>query len=196
MTDEPTDRVLLDQIRRGNERAFEELFARHFSGIYGVVVRIVGNHEEAEEIAHDAFLKLYQRPLGDSDDLNVRGWLYRVATNAGFNAIRSRRRRRNWFQRLAQRAESRQSGSDPLDIVSAEDESQRVRDELLKLPERQRTALLLRASGLTYEEIAAAVGVSPTSVGTILARAERAFRTQYTDTYGVSDNGYGGSHAG
>lgn len=186
---EPSDRVLLQALRRGDERAFEALFVRHFGAVHGVVVRVTGDPEAAEELALDAFLKLYRQPLADADDTNIRGWLLRVATNAGFNAVRSRNRRTGWFRRLAGRAESPVEGmGDPGEIVAQLDEARRVRERLAELPERQRNALVLRSSGLAYAEIASALGVSPGSVGTILARAERAFRERYRQD-GGNDHG-------
>lgn len=177
---EQPDRALLQGVRHGDERAFEELFLRHYAGVQGVALRIVGDVAEAEEIAGDVFLKLYRRPIADSDDANVRAWLYRVATNAAFNAVRSRRRRLGWLQRLAQRADTGGSDhDDPSSIVADRDEARIVREHLARLPDRQRTALVLRSSGLTYAEIASALDVNVTSVGTILARAERAFRKIY-----------------
>jgi RNA polymerase sigma-70 factor (ECF subfamily) len=173
-----SDRTLLHGVRGGDERAFEALFARHYASVYGVVFRIVGSAEEAEEVTQDTFLKLYQRPLADSDDTNVRGWLFRVATNAAFNAVRSRRRRLGWLRRFAGRAE-RLADDDPLDHVARHDEAAIVRDHLARLPERQRTALVLRSSGMSYAEVASAIGVNASSVGTILSRAERAFRESY-----------------
>ena len=75
------------------------------------------------------------------------------------------------------------SGDDPSSIVAARDEAGRVRQVLAQLPERQRAALVLRASGLSYAEVADALGVRPGSVGTILARAERAFREKAGGMY-------------
>lgn len=171
------DRALMSGVRGGDERAFEEIFRRHYAGVYATVLRIVGQPEEAEELAHDAFLKLYRRPLLDVEEPNVRAWLYRVATNAAFNVVRSRRRRLGWLARLAGRAESRGlAEDDPAGEVVARDEAARVREALARLPERQRMVLALRSAGLSYVEIAGAIGVRPGSVGTLLARAERAFR--------------------
>lgn len=180
---EVSDRTLLQGVHRGEERAFEALFARHYAGVYAVVIRIVGTHEEAEEVTQDTFLKLYHRPLAADDETNLRGWLYRVATNAAFNNVRSRRRRLGWLRRFAGRAD-RYANDDPLDHVARSDEADGVREHLAQLPERQRMALVLRSSGLSYAEVAAAIGVSPNSIGTILARAERAFRKSYESTNG------------
>jgi RNA polymerase sigma-70 factor (ECF subfamily) len=177
---EQADAALLRAMRRGDERAFEELFTRHYARVYGVAVRISGDAQEAEELAQDVFLKLYRRPLSDTDDANVAGWLYRVATNDAFNAVRARRRRRGWLHRFVQREPSGTDVSaDPLSIVAGRDEAGQVRAALAQLPERQRNALVLRASGLTYAEVADALEVKPTSVGTLLARAEQALRTVF-----------------
>jgi len=180
---ELSDRSLMHGVRRGDERAFEELFARHYASVYGVVMRIVASAEEAEEVTQDTFLKLYHRPIADGDDTNVRGWLFRVATNAAFNTVRSRKRRSSWLRRFAGRAD-RYADDDPLDHVARRDEASIVREHLARLPERQRTALVLRASGMSYAEVASAIGVSASSVGTILSRAERAFRKSYIGANG------------
>jgi RNA polymerase sigma-70 factor, ECF subfamily len=177
---EQADAALLRAMRRGDERAFEELFTRHYARVYGVAMRISGDAQEAEELAQDVFLKLYRRPLSDSDDANVAGWLYRVATNDAFNAVRSRRRRRGWLRRFVQREPTGADASaDPLHIVTDRDEAGRVRAALAQLPERQRNALVLRASGLSYAEVADALEVKPSSVGTLLVRAEQALRVAY-----------------
>lgn len=183
---EPSDCTLLDGVHGGDEYAFELLFQRYYSSVFGVVLRIVGDPGEAEELTHDAFVKLYQRPIAVSEEANVRAWLYRVATNSAFNSLRSRRRRLGWLKRFAGRADSRDhDDSDPAQLVADRDESRRVRDCLARLPERQRTALVLRFSGQSYAEVADALGVSVGSIGTILARAEKSFRTIYEAENGM-----------
>ena len=178
---EQADVALLRAVRRGDERAFEELFTRHYPRVYGVALRISGDAQEAEELAQEVFLKLYRRPLNDSEDANVAGWLYRVTTNDAFNAVRSRRRRYGWLRRVAQREPAGATDdADPLNIVAGQDEARQVRAALAQLPERQRNALVLRASGLSYVEVADALEVKPASVGTLLARAEQALRAVYT----------------
>jgi RNA polymerase sigma-70 factor (ECF subfamily) len=164
-------------MRQGDERAFEELFARHYPRVYGVALRITASPEDAEELALDVFVRLHRRPL--DDDANVAGWLYRVVTNDALNAVRSRRRRLGWLQRFARLEPARESDADPLDVVAGQDEARRVQSALRRLPERQRAALALRAEGLSYAEVAGALDVRPSSVGTILARAERALRAAY-----------------
>lgn len=183
-----SDQALLRESRRGDEQAFEELFTRYYALVHAVVYRVVGDPAEAEELTQETFLRLYERPIAATDSANVRAWLLRVGTNAAFNAVRSRRRRANWLQRLAGRAEAHETSPDPSSIVAVRDEADRVRQVLAQLPERQRAALMLRASGLSYVEVADALGVRPGSIGTILARAERVFRERAGGMY-LADGG-------
>lgn len=177
MTLGASDAALLQAMRSGDERAFETLFSRHYPRVYGVALRITGSPEDAEEIALDAFVRLHRRGL--DDDANVAGWLYRVVTNDALNAVRSRRRRHGWLHRFARAEPSRPAEADPFDLVAGRDDARSVRAALERLPERQRAALALRAEGLSYVEVASALGIRPGSVGTILARAERALRQAY-----------------
>lgn len=171
------DDVLLTAAYAGDAQAFEELFTRHYPRVYGVIMRIVGNAEDAEEIALDVFLRLHEQRLPAGDGVNVAGWLYKTATNASFNAVRSRKRRLRWLDRFMQLGRrDAHTGTDPLEIVERRDDADRVREALARLPEKQRDALVLKASGLTYGEIADAIGVKPSSVGTILVRGERRLR--------------------
>jgi RNA polymerase sigma factor (sigma-70 family) len=180
-----SDSRLLDGIRAGDERAFEVLFLRHYAAVYGIARKITGNAEEAEEIAHDTFLRLYRQPLPPGKEANVRGWLYRVATNAAFNAVRARHRRLGWTRRLLQRAPTN-APDDPQEVAIAQEEARHVRLALAELPEHQRTVLVLRAAGLSYAEISAAVGIERASVGTLLSRAEGRLRERYLQAGGVN----------
>jgi len=177
LSGEPSDRSLLLDVRRGDERAFDELFLRHYGWLLGVVRRIVGDADEAEEIVQETFLRLYQQPVTVDGDVNVRGWLYRVAANTAFNAVRSRNRRLGWARRLAGLA-SIQEDDDPLALVTARDDAALIRACLAELPERQRHVLLLKAEGHSYAEIAETIAIKPSSVGANLARAEKALRTR------------------
>ncbi len=76
----------------------EAAFRQHWSRVYGVLFRLVGDGDEAEDLALETFWRLYRRsPVLDENKLG--GWLYRVATNLGFNALRSRRRRQQYEAR-------------------------------------------------------------------------------------------------
>lgn len=186
------DTALVAALRAGDEAAFEEAFRRYYPTVYAVLIRLTGSPEESEDLAQEVFMRLYERPLAGGADVNLGGWLYRVASNTGFNALRSRRRHWNRLLRWA-RFERPLGAESPNPAVEAERKATAgiIRETLARLPERDRTALILRHSGVSYAEIAAALDVKPNSVGTILARAERALRERYLAMHPNAGEEYG-----
>ncbi len=164
---------------RDDPTAFEEFFHQHFSRVYGAVFRLVGDPAEAEELAVEAFWRLHQRPPSREDNLS--GWLYRVATNLGLNALRARKRRQRYELEAGRWETAASPDVDPQEALAESEERRRVRHVLEQMNPRQAQLLVLRYSGLPYREIASALGVSPGSVGTLLARAEREFERRYTE---------------
>lgn len=156
---------------------FEALFLEHWPRVYGVLLRLVGDPAEAEDLALETFWRLYDHPPPDESQLNVGGWLYRVATNLGLNAIRAWKRRER-YELEAGRWDA-EAGADPAEAVAQSEERRRVRRVLRELDQRQAQLLILRYSGLSYRELAAALGVSQNSIGTLLVRAEREFEKRY-----------------
>lgn len=172
-----------DSSRRNAEAAFEAAFLEHWPRVYGVLFRLVGDRAEAEDLALEAFWRLFQltRAGGPPDGraLNLGGWLYRVATNLGLNAIRAWKRRARYELDAGRSADAGNAGPGPEELLVEAEARQRVRQVLAEMNPRHSQVLILRYSGLAYREIAAAVGVSPKSVGTLLARAEQEFERQY-----------------
>lgn len=164
---------------------FDATFDRHYARVYNLALRVTGSPEDAEEVALDVFLRLSQDAIRDTDDSSIGGWLYRSTLNASFNVVRARRRRRGWLRRLAvlQRSESAVSNS-PAAAVEQNEDIQRVRRALAELPEKQRNTLVLRSHGFRYNEIAETLGIPPSSVGTTLARGEKALRQKLHDEVG------------
>jgi RNA polymerase sigma-70 factor (ECF subfamily) len=170
-----TDSRLLNRVRQGDRSSFDELFLRYYSRIYDVVFRLTGDAAEADDIAQEAFIRLYRQPPEVAGrEHNVGGWLYRVAVNLGYNALRAARRRMVYEQ-----AADRESTADPESVTEQHEERLRVRSALAELPPQQAQLLMLRHTGLSYKELAEALDVAPTSIGTLLARAERAFEVRY-----------------
>lgn len=172
---------VVDTISGDREKRFESLFHCHYRKVVGYLARLLGSEEEAEEQAQETFLRLYNSSLLERPDEEVSIWLRRVALNRGYNCLRGHRRE---LERLQSEARLSQPLAPVLD-ANPEDETLRaestaqVRLALARLPARQQSCLLLRYEGLSYKEIAVVLGVAPGSVGTLLARAEKAFREQY-----------------
>lgn len=176
------DALLLRRFYEGDEASFEALFTRHYDMIYGVLFRLTGTRQEAEDLAQEVFLRLHQCPL--RHDENVAGWLYRVAINTGYNALRAAHRRERRERVAGHEANLPPS---PEDEVARREAQRRVRDVLGKLPPRAAKLLILREMGFSYRELADIIGVAPGSVGTLLARAQRGFREAYDDSMNVSE---------
>lgn len=174
-TPDESDAALLERLRSGDTSAFEDLFLRHYATVYRVVYGVVGNAQEAEDLAQETFTVLYRQPPRLDGAGALGAWLYRVAVNRAFNALRAEQR----IQREGGWTMSSEQPRDPQDEYLRREERERVRAALARLPERTAKLLLLRHAGLAYAEIAAALQVAPGSVGTLLVRAERAFALTY-----------------
>ncbi|HEY1409113.1 MAG TPA: sigma-70 family RNA polymerase sigma factor [Promineifilum sp.] len=174
-----SDGVLLDHLMQGDSASFDELFLRHYNGIYGLLFRLIGNREEAEDVAQEVFMKLHSvvdHGRWKQDNDNVFGWLYRVAMNMGNNHIRARNR---LWQRNTFLVPESEPGAEVDRQVELLEERTLVRETLGRLPERQALLLLLRQMDYSYAECAAICDIAPGSVGTLLARAAEAFRQEF-----------------
>ncbi|RMD51476.1 MAG: sigma-70 family RNA polymerase sigma factor [Candidatus Thermofonsia bacterium] len=182
-----SDARLLEGISRGDTASFDTLFHRHYDRVYGLLFRLVGNRDEAEELVQEVFLKLYHEFFGRRTvfarrkEHNISAWLYRVATNTGYNAIRSRKR---LWQRNVHLVPDPTGTPDSEAEVARREEETAVRAALARLKPRDAQMLLLRQMGFSYEELAEVCNVAPTSVGKLLSRAADAFRK----AYGVNDD--------
>lgn len=175
-------RALPDEVRRedGATAQFDATFLEHWQPVYRALMRLVGDHAEAEDLALETFWQLYRRPPSNERAQNIGGWLYRVATNLGLNALRARQRRER-HEFAAGRWEIERHSADALASVVADEERQRVREVLSRMDTRQAQLLLLRYSGMAYKELADALDVSANSIGTLLVRAEREFEKRYRE---------------
>ena len=181
-----TDNLLLKRIRQGDTASFETLFYRHYDRVYGLLFRLVGSRGEAEDLTQEAFLKLYRHafarsPFNVRQEQNIGAWLYRVATNLGYDALRAHSRRQ---QRDTLLLPDPQGSPGAEKEVERREEQTAVRAALARLPQRHVQLLLLRQMDFTYAECAAVCDVAPGSVGTLLARAARDFRVTYEEQIG------------
>jgi len=157
---------------------FEAIFRAQYGRIARVIARVVTDYARAEELAVEVFLKLWRNPRAQEG--NVEGWLYRAAVRMGLDELR-RRTRRERYERLFGMARSMPT---PEDLRGASEQRQKIRLTLAAIEPRQTELLLLRSHGLSYEELASALDLNPGSVGTLLSRAQQAFRKEYGKRYG------------
>ena len=137
-----------------------------------MAARVLGSRDEAEDVAQEVFVSFARSsvPAGQAP-----GWLSVAAAHTALNHLRTGRRRTSREEAVHDR---HAVAPDVADAVVTLEERRRVRAAMARLPRRQATALLLRHSGLSYAEVAAALGLSPGSVGTTVRRAESALREE------------------
>jgi RNA polymerase sigma-70 factor (ECF subfamily) len=161
------------------EAEFEAIFREHYGRIVRVARRVLQRDSQAEEICAEVFLRLYRSGPGVAAGGLVGAWLYRTATRASIDALRANRRRGLEEPEEDGGVHSEDPADGPLTLLLRQERIRQVRDVLAKLKIEKAQLLLLRHSGLTYQEIAQAMRLEVHSVGTKLARAEAEFSALY-----------------
>jgi RNA polymerase sigma-70 factor (ECF subfamily) len=169
--------------RKPFDQELAAMFAERSASLYRYVSRVSGDPAMAEDIVQECFVRLYRRGAMPDDPP---AWLVTVANNLLRDDRRGVARRQRLT--LARSADMPLGGeAPPADAaVLASERIDRVRQALALLPLRDRQLLLMRHEGYRYQEIAAALELTPTSVGTMLARAGEAFRKAYHELFGAS----------
>ncbi len=154
--------------------AFRALFELHFDGLAGYVYRYVDSVEEAEDVVHDVFLRVWE--LRDRINLHrdLRGYLYTLARNQAVDRLRRRRVRSRYIPPELVEPTAPIEGEMQ---VAASDLAATIRRAVAALPQRQREVLALRwYEQASYDEIAARLGISPKTVDIHLGRAMKRLR--------------------
>lgn len=159
---------------RGAAVDVERLFHRLYPPLFRYLHRLTGDPDTADDAAQEAFVRLTRQKLPEDE---VRPWLFTVATNL----IRDRARKSERHRRLQAHVPTAKPAIAPDVSTERSERIAMVRAVLDRVPERDRTMLLMREEGFKYEEIARAVDVAPGSVGTLLARAAKRFEKAYTE---------------
>jgi RNA polymerase sigma factor (sigma-70 family) len=158
---------------RGAIRAdLEQVFRAAYPRVVAVAARVLGSRDEAEDVAQEVFLSFGRSSVPAGEAV---GWLSVAAAHTALNHLRTGRRRASREEAAGER---HAVSPDVADTVVTLDERRRVRAALARLPRRHAVALVLRHSGLSYAEVAAALGLSSGSVGTTVRRAESALRKE------------------
>jgi RNA polymerase sigma-70 factor (ECF subfamily) len=152
--------------------AFESFFRHHYRAVVWLAQGVVGDSQRAQDVAQDVFLATYRRFPGDYE--RAAGWVRVAAVHTALNLVRGERRRES-RQRLTEVVGSLPSTED---VVIERETRADVRRVLGRLPRRSAAVLVMRHGGMSYVEIADALGVKAGHVGTLLRRAESALRKE------------------
>ncbi len=157
---------------------FEATFRAQYERIARVIRRVVHDPARAEELAVEVFLKLWRSPIAQGE--KAEAWLYRSAVRKGLDELRRRTRRVRYESLLG----FVRAVPNPEEIRAAAEEQERVRLVLALIEPRHAELLLLRSQDLSYDELASVLDLNPASIGTLLSRAQQAFRKEYIKRYG------------
>jgi RNA polymerase sigma factor (sigma-70 family) len=162
------DERLIALARGGNSGAFEMIVDRYQGRLLGFCRQMLGSTEDAEDVLQEVFVNAYRAMLADEREINLRPWLYRIARNRCLNYLRKPTADAQESMDMVPAVEA----SSTAEKVHNREEFRQLLTDVSKLPETQRSALLLREiDALSYEEIAQAMDTSVPSVKSLLVRA-------------------------
>jgi RNA polymerase sigma factor (sigma-70 family) len=161
---------------RTDDESFEALFKAEYARVAGIANRVLMDQHEAEDVAQEVFVDFHR--LHSASAQYAPAWLHRAAAHAALNRLRGSRRRQK--REVAQATEAGDRILDPQKVFEVSEDRRQVREALARLAPKPAAVLVLRASGLSYAEVAQALGVGIGQVGTLLRRAEAALRKEVT----------------
>jgi len=168
-------RTPLEAIRQRVPDPFERLFLQEYPKVVAIAYRVLADRPAAEDVAQEVFLKFHRSHSPDSE--RASGWLHAAAVHSALNVIRGERRRAQ--RETAHALDPAQTAvANPERLVEEAEQRREVRRALSRLPQRTAALLMLRHSGLSYAEVATALGIRVGNVGTLLRRAEEAVRKE------------------
>jgi RNA polymerase sigma-70 factor (ECF subfamily) len=171
---DPEERRILDGFRRGDERAFEKLFAKYREALYVVAWKVLGDKEEALDVVQDAFLRAWRGAADFRAESGFYSWLRRIAVNLAIDRVRARRGEGTPLEEETLSAErhapeaARLAEEGPSGRVAGAELGAAMAEAMAALSADHRTALVLHAQeGLSYKEIAAEMNCP---IGTVMSR--------------------------
>ena len=153
----PDDRLRIAECQNGGQEAFENLVRENQRMIHSLCYRLTGSMEDAEDLAQETFVQAFKNLAEFRAEANASSWLYRIAVNCCLNWRKRRQRQDQTHQEWGRQAAE----------VAHDDtrRAQQIQEALMKLPTKQRAAIVLTTyDGLTHAEAARALGCSETTV--------------------------------
>jgi RNA polymerase sigma-70 factor, ECF subfamily len=184
------DHLLIEALRSGDERAYEQLLGRFQQPVYTLAVRLLNNQAEAYDVVQEVFLKVFRNIEHFRGESTLKTWIYRITVNEAHNARRwfSRHRsreidldletedNRNWSETIAD------NGRSPFEVTLDREQAGLIENALSRINPVFREAVVLRdITDLSYDEIAMVLGVSLGTVKSRILRGREALREQLAE---------------
>jgi RNA polymerase sigma-70 factor (ECF subfamily) len=180
-----SDAEIMLRVREGDDRGFDILIQKYRNPIIHFMFRMVHNQAVAEELAQEVFLRVYRSRQTYRAEARFTTWMYRIATNLGVNHARDTRHERAAHNVYLDQPDPETGSTPDVADLKASVEQELVRDERMKairqhvlaLPERQRTAVLMhKYQGLDYKQIGEVLKLSESATKSLLFRAYQTLR--------------------
>ncbi len=168
---------LIEQCRKGDASAFEQIVALYEKRVYNLAYRLTGNHDDAQDMAQEAFVKVWASLKEFRGDSSFSTWLYRIVSNACLDELRRRSRRRtvSLDAPVGDEGPARQVPSDEPELgygMERDEVRRAVQQGIRGLSDHHKMIIVLRdIQGMSYEQIAEALDIS---LGTVKSRLNRA----------------------
>jgi RNA polymerase sigma-70 factor, ECF subfamily len=186
------DRDLILRAQKGDQAAFRQLVERHQRRAFAIAMGLVRDENDARELVQDAFLRVYKGLGSFQGSSSFFTWLYRIVTNLAIDLMRKPGRRDAELNDGQASTEdesdfplvARIDGADPLDVVRRREIAARIQTALDALPPYHRGVILMReVEGMSYEEMAEAMGVSKGTIMSRLFHARQKLQRALADCY-------------
>jgi RNA polymerase sigma-70 factor (ECF subfamily) len=187
------DRELIGLAQQGDQAAFRRLVERHQRRAFSIALGLVRDENDARELVQEAFLRVYRGLNSFQGGSSFFTWLYRIVTNLAIDLMRKPGRREREAESQDDQSVdedtvfpfvSRIDGADPIDVMRRREIAQRIQTALDALPPYHRGVILMReVEGMSYEEMAQAMGVSKGTIMSRLFHARQKLQRALADCY-------------
>jgi RNA polymerase sigma-70 factor (ECF subfamily) len=185
------DQALIKRAKQGDSQAFRQLVERHQRRALGLAMALVRDEQDAREVVQEAFLRVHRGLAKFQGGSSFFTWLYRIVTNLSIDLMRKpARREAEWDESLEPSGEfeipflAKIDGANPFDVVRRQEIAERIQRGLDELPPYHRGVIVMReVQGMSYEEMAEAMGVSKGTIMSRLFHARQKLQRALADCY-------------
>lgn len=176
------EKELVKQLKHGDQQAFKILVEKYKDRVYNTCLGFLHNRHDAEDVAQEVFIEVYESIDSFREEAALSTWLYRISVNKSLELIRRQKRKKRWafFRSMLNvdedpdRFEDRDYFDHPGVALEQKERTELLMKAIDSLPESQRTALTLhKFEGLSYKEIATVMKTSLSAVESLIFRAKR-----------------------
>ena len=178
--DSYTDAELIGLAQNGHENAFENLVKRYYRAVYGLAFKYCRIKEDAEDITQEVFIILARKLNSFRHRSSFKTWLFRITINAATDFLRKRNRSRSYEKPITNEESTGNPVPSPEEVL----EYRFIYEEIDKLPDKQKTALILVLSeGLSHKEASKVLNCSETTISWRIHRARKSLDKLITGRY-------------